>query len=483
MHVEAAQCGATDSVFFAPERPNVTSSNERVSAADFIKINPKEHNDVVRVGDDFEISFVGMSVSTQDLLGDNELMLCSLARKEDCLDHDDTDVDIPISEAGSSTVTSTSSLDLMRTALSTPDKRSVQPIKKPGRYSDSTADSLNSCANCRRSAANPERYSELAKAKTLDLADLPTSLPIRPGDLPFVHYDPETDGHDSGSKPNTFIPIPATKRLFVQKRGSDMDMANVIRDVVMRFTIMEIDKLSEEQMIAVKSLGEVAKSVGKASTSVPYLKFISWLLKFANMLGRSALKKVARPDHVLSTDMSFMLAADEDPNAQTVQREEYGNYLRVSTQLTMSTSFYLNKAPCTMTNLFFLLPAYAVYFYSQYGYYFFLSGNVDAKLYAQTGASSQNVQLLLRRFNYNAKLAKANEKEFFPLTGMSYTVVKVTRGCSPYNVQERSEMFDRHRGRLMKLLKKYSGPVGSAKAGADLADHLKLLPSSVNYGS
>lgn len=106
----------------------------------------------------------------------------------------------------------------------------------------------------------------------------------------------------------------------------------------------------------------------------------------------------------------------------------------------------------------------------QYGYYFFLSGTVDAKLYAQTGASSQSVQLLLRRHGYNAKAAKLNEKEYFPLTGMSYVVVKVTRGCSPYNERERSEMFARHRGRLIDLLKKYTGTIGSVTADASAAD-------------
>lgn len=89
------------------------------------------------------------------------------------------------------------------------------------------------------------------------------------------------------------------------------------------------------------------------------------------------------------------------------------------------------------------------------------------------------MQLLLRRFKYNPRGAKPNEKEFFPLTGMSYAVVKVTRGCSPYNVEERSEMFARHRGRLMKLLKKYTGTLGSLKAEADAADEQNVAPPDV----
>lgn len=341
IHVEAADCGTTDSVFFAPERPNVNNSRERVSAAEFIKVNPNEHNDVVRIGDDFEISFVGMSVSTQDFLGDNELLLCSLARKEDCIDHLEMPSDPSLSTAASSTTTSTPSHESNEHSVSTTSTpQKPQMDKGVEEAHDSTLESglgkpsdLLSVSAGGKHSTMSHKKSTLADSENLDLSDLPTSLPIRPGDLPFLHYDPETDGHDSGSEPNTFIPIPGTKRLFVQKRGSEVETANDIRDVVIRFTIMEIDKLSEEQLIAVKSLEEVAKSVGKASNSVPYLKFISWLLKFANTLGRSALKKVARPDHVMSTDMCFMLAPNDDPNAPAVQREEYGNYLRVSLRL------------------------------------------------------------------------------------------------------------------------------------------------------
>lgn len=85
-----------------------------------------------------------------------------------------------------------------------------------------------------------------------------------------------------------------------------------------------------------------------------------------------------------------------------------------------------------------------------------MSSTVDAKLYAQIGASSQNVQLLLKRQGYRAKLALPNEVEYFPLAGVSYVVMKVTRGCAPVS-EERPAMLLRHRKRLVKLLKKYTG--------------------------
>jgi len=48
-----------------------------------------------------------------------------------------------------------------------------------------------------------------------------------------------------------------------------------------------------------------------------------------------------------------------------------------------------------------------------------------------------------------------NEKEYFPLTGVSYVTVKVSRGCSPLH-SDRKELIEKHRERLVKLLAKYS---------------------------
>ncbi|KAI0560910.1 hypothetical protein FGB62_98g033 [Gracilaria domingensis] len=409
--VEASECGTTDSILYAPERPNVGESHQRVTATEFVKVSQDTSSDLVRRDHDFEVSFIGFSVAQQDYIGDNELLLCSLARKSD---HHE------VSESEPSVTTSSSTA----TGSSSNDNEAVDQFQK-AKLREGTV------------PITP-------KNKRIDLCDLPTALPIRPGDVPFLHFDPETDGHDTGTEPDAFVPIPGSKRLFIQRKGSKLDgESEGMRDVSMRFTVMEIDKLNEEQLIAIKSLEEVAKSVGKAASSVPYLKFISWLLKFANTVGRSALRKVARPDHVMSTDVSFMLAEPKGikkGDESYEQREEFGNYLR-------------------------------------YGYYFFLSGPVDAKLYAQTGASTQNVQLLLHRHGYRARMAAVNEKEYFPLTGVSYTVVKVTRGCSPYDMEQRRDMFDRHRGRLTQLLKKYTGTLESMTAEAAAASETTDLLS------
>ncbi|PXF39938.1 hypothetical protein BWQ96_10356 [Gracilariopsis chorda] len=406
--VEASEYGTADSILFAPERPNANESHQRVAATEFIKVNQNTCSDVVRHDDDFEVSFIGLSVAQQDYIGDNEMLLCSLARRED---HQEV-LEYLASSAYSTINSSNSSVDAHKNGT----EEDVAVRSDVGKTNE-------------RDGVVPIP----PKQKTVDLSDLPTALPIRPGDVTFLHFDPETDGHDTGSEPDTFTPIPGTKRLFIQRRGSASTLAEGgnVRDVSIRFTVMEIDKLNEEQLIAIKSLEEVAKSVGKAASSVPILKFISWLLKFANTVGRSALKKVARPDHVMSSDVSFMLAEPEvsSNDGRTIQREEYGNYLR-------------------------------------YGYYFFLFSPVDAKLHAQTDASTHNVQLLIKHHGYRAKMANLNEKEYFPLSGVSYVVIKVTRGCSPCDNKQRSEMFARHLGRLTQLLKKYTGTLGSVTAFA-----------------
>ncbi|KAI0560864.1 hypothetical protein FGB62_98g032 [Gracilaria domingensis] len=430
--VEACECGTTDSILFAPERPNVQQSHQRVSATEFIKVSQDACADVVRRDDDFEVSFVGLSVAQQDYIGDNEMLLCSLARKQD-----HHEVSQSSSTAASSSTGSTSGT-AEHLDTSVPGDSITEEGFQKAKLRDGTV------------PIPP-------KTKKIDLSDLPTALPIRPGDIPFLHFDPETDGHDSGSEPDTFVPIPGTKRLFIQRRGSLVDgESEGMRDVSVRFTVMEIDKLNEEQLIAIKSLEEVAKSVGKAASSVPYLKFISWLLKFANTVGRSALRKVARPDHVMSSDVSFMLGEPrgvEKGDESYEQREEYGNYLRVSTECYCFSCRGID------------FPSDVLASHRRHE----KVSNYVILYRTATGASTQNVQLLLHRHGYRARNALLNEKEYFPLTGVSYVVVKVTRGCSPYDMDQRRDMFERHRGRLTQLLKKYTGTLGSmtAEAAAD----------------
>lgn len=78
---------------------------------------------------------------------------------------------------------------------------------------------------------------------------------------------------------------------------------------------------------------------------------------------------------------------------------------------------------------------------------------MDAKLYAQTDTSSQNVSLLLRRQGYSEKMRQAGEKQFFPLTGVGYVVLKVTPGLSSDMGNDRTEaLAAENRGRLEHIL-------------------------------
>lgn len=300
--VEAAEFGTADSVFFVPEQPNVNLTSRRVAPVEYVKVSPYTTADAVSQDDAFEISFVGMSISPQDAAGDNELLLFSLT-KEDFLPAE--------SKLNASAHPAPDVSDLSATTASAeqeedPDKDFIRKVTSVASVAEQ----------------NPAIDNK-------DLGDLPTSITIHPGDHPFIHFDPEVDGHDTGNQPDTFVPIPGSKRVYMQRQP---ECNNKYGDINMRFTVMEIDKLSEEQLIAIRNLDSIGKSVGKAASAVPYLKVISAILKFANFLGRSALKKVSQPDHVMSKDMAFMLAPgpDRENGNEKMKREEFGNYLRVS---------------------------------------------------------------------------------------------------------------------------------------------------------
>lgn len=416
--VEGSDHGTSDSVFFVPERANVSESHARMEPAQYIKINPSEHDDVVRRGDDFEITFLGMSVAPMDTVGNNELLLCSLTRNDGIMPMepdepeekegpDDSAMSNVTSSANTSATTESPLKSAGHSFEDTTEKAEPEtiakvpvpetPVKAPKPEASAPVTAIAPSPESKVKPAAPEVKAKPAAAaskgggvnnlmkgllnvagaaatvqKTLapsasgpatgkksaepgstlvegqpappkpltlaqkkkqeaidkiaELAELPTSLVVHPGDIPFLHYDPVVDGHDTGSAPNSFVPIPGSKKVYLQRKAAQD------RDVFFRFTVMEVDKLSEEQLIAIKSLEAIAKSVSKAASTVPYLKIISSILKFANFLGSSALKKVSEPEHVLSKDLLFLLADPKGAEEEGTggQRDAYGNYLRVS---------------------------------------------------------------------------------------------------------------------------------------------------------
>lgn len=78
---------------------------------------------------------------------------------------------------------------------------------------------------------------------------------------------------------------------------------------------------------------------------------------------------------------------------------------------------------------------------------------MDARLYAQTDTSSQNVPLLMRRIGLTSGVdTPLSQGEFFPLTGVSYVVVKVSPGCTPGRGQRNKLEVEEHRERLENIL-------------------------------
>lgn len=77
---------------------------------------------------------------------------------------------------------------------------------------------------------------------------------------------------------------------------------------------------------------------------------------------------------------------------------------------------------------------------------------MDAKLYAQTCSSSQSVPLLLKREGFTQRMEARNEKEYFPLTGISYLVAKVTPGRKHMDNDNVPSLRVEHRRRLDNML-------------------------------
>lgn len=299
VRVEASACGVKDFVFYAPEGD---PSNRRATPTEFVKVRPTDDDKtIVRRNDNFEISFVGMSVIPEDTIfvDKNELLLYSLKTSPDALQ------DI---------------------------------IDDAEKLRENQSDDL---------------HSELTD---MDAPIAPTSgYSLSPDDIPFIHYDPVVDGHDVGTRPNAFIPVPASKALFYQhnaKRMTQEKPENGLSSVSLRFNVLEIDCVSDGQARAVGSIGELGKMV--KTTGVPYLQPLSMAINAASAIGKEALKNYSKPDHVMSKDLMFLLAepTDSDRSADrnfnspgssssspsssssgsdTNNRvENYGNFLRVS---------------------------------------------------------------------------------------------------------------------------------------------------------
>lgn len=285
----------------------------------FVKIRPSDYEDVVGVGEDFEVEFVGMSVTRSDSAGDNELLLFSLHEDEEAM-------------AARSCAEQTSE-------------------RKNGEFEGTipmNGDADSSTSNAQTIELRESKWKQLSEYEFARMTngynseflknrgssvDFPRSFKISRTDITLIHYDPSLDGHDMGKKPDAFLAVPGSKRLYYQHRGKNAECHLNHSEVALlqvRFTVLQLDRLSDDQMTAIQNIDNVARSMQNSAASVPYLKIISGALRVANWAGRAAMRRVLNADQVMSSDVIFRISKrDKRKCTQDQKKEEYGNFLRV----------------------------------------------------------------------------------------------------------------------------------------------------------
>lgn len=253
-----------DTVLYCPE--NIECDIAHAVPTQFVKVDPHITEDLVHRDDHFEISFIGMSATPFDVgkTNRNELLLYSLLQEKYCDD------------------------------LVT-EKKKPQP----------------SVATTPSTSASLEQH-------------VPTGIPGT-NDVPFIHYDPVIDGHDEGTKPDSYVPIPASKKLYYRHNKDKNGDESAEQTVNIRFTLMEIDKISDILARAPSSVDQLGSYVSQTAGAVPYMEIVAKALSFASELGKEGIKQYEKPDHVLSADAEFLLAERDGGLPQ-----EDGDYLRVS---------------------------------------------------------------------------------------------------------------------------------------------------------
>ncbi len=227
---------------------------------------------------------------------------------------------------------------------------------------------------------------------------------------PYIHFDYERDGNKDSTKANEYIPIPDSKSYVagfrapksveetyidengVQKKTRHRYKTKVKNHVEVKFKLIEIDAPNEAVRHALNGLDDLDGMIGGFSSSVPFLGLISPSIGITNMVTSKVLERYSSPDFIMSIDMCFQLADKQRAKEGTLTP---GKYLK-------------------------------------YGYYFFLSDPIDAKLYASV-RSPEHVQLMLHQDpEYLEKMKKKRKKpnpildrEYFPLTDANYIVVRV----------------------------------------------------------
>lgn len=220
----------------------------------------------------------------------------------------------------------------------------------------------------------------------------------------------------------------------------------------MQFRILELDDPSPGVKAAVKGIDEFGGALNMLDPVAPFIGALTPAFSLAGALSKRALDSYAQPDKVISigkfiymhsflchftdsfaVDMDFLLADRERVRSKTAAP---GEYLR-------------------------------------YGYYFFLSEPVEGKLFASV-RTPKNVQLMLRQHS-----RKVGEMEYFPLTEVSYLVVRVTEPTDSGVRRNRKPVQLAHAHQLESIFQqaKNSDPQAIQNAVKQLGRDLGVLPS------
>lgn len=318
--VEPWENGRCDSVFYAPfsdrasydnRRSSETTSDESyVSGSNsnthsesatpvrFVDIHPDAvpRNSLVDPSEDFEISFVGMAVPPFDFFrkNNNELLLFSVSTP-------------PIDETPRST-----------TLPKSAKKLGEYSINKGHSSTDFESQPFFKSLELASEVACRPPISTLSDRAVPGMPHSTMHGGLGLSDIPRIHYDPDSDGHQAGTTPDTFVTIPASKSLFLQHDGgssvqngrSGVDLRT--GSVPVRFTVMEIDRVTKAQASAVASAAQLGSIASASGIVVPYSNIISWAISIASDASLSQLKRYSRPDYVMSADMIFKLVKKND---------------------------------------------------------------------------------------------------------------------------------------------------------------------------
>lgn len=265
--------------------------------------------------------------------------------------------------------------------------------------------------------------------------------------LPCIHYDPSKDDSGRGSIPDQFIPIPASKSLFMASNGFEKGI-EPRTSVNCQFKILELDQVDHYTQLSLSGIEQLTNQFSQFSRT-PNLGLLTPAMNLASTMSRKAIDSHATSDKVLMIDMNFYLAERKRPEINPTDGSEIpfehrsGEYLR-------------------------------------FGYYFFLSKKVDAKLYASF-RTFPNVSLMMKRTDTDN--LGPGEHEFFPLTGVSYLVIRVMPKMSSMRATRRPIRLS-HVQRLENLMKtslvSKEDPKDVVSHLADLAKDLGICTDDVD---